>query len=275
MSPLSTFFSYDTRWWQSSLVTTVFTKEAKGCRETTQHSVLPCLAGGEGWSGDDLYCVGRAVPPAIMSYCIPCPDKELLSCKLLVIPAAAAGILLNVHKTPTWPKSREDGKGRQSLYSMTALWVSQREINWSFLSPELLSQLPVSSTPIPWQPNWVLKFNLGRMTNFAPLSKYRKLELLLIILPFLVLYCLTEYKKNMKIQIRFKTLNREQLINNFNSLYTQLGSSCTVIRKNLIIWKQCRESATFWCLSRFRSDFYLNANQGSDLPSLKPGQVKN
>jgi hypothetical protein len=44
------------------------TTEDEGRTEGTQHGVLPCLAGGEGWRGVIvLYCDGRAVPPA-MSY---------------------------------------------------------------------------------------------------------------------------------------------------------------------------------------------------------------
>jgi hypothetical protein len=76
-------------------------------REWTQHGVLCCLAGlGR---GADLYCGVWVVPPAV-TYCTACPAKELLSCKLLAIPAAAAaGILTNVHKTPTWAKSRKEG----------------------------------------------------------------------------------------------------------------------------------------------------------------------
>ncbi len=41
------------------------------------------------------------------------PGKALLSCELLVIPAAAAAgtqnVSQNVHKTPTSPKSRKEG----------------------------------------------------------------------------------------------------------------------------------------------------------------------
>ncbi len=58
-------------------------------RELTQHGALPCHAGGEGWRGDDLYSDGLAVPPA-MTYCTACPPRELLSCELMPIPAAAA-----------------------------------------------------------------------------------------------------------------------------------------------------------------------------------------
>jgi hypothetical protein len=74
---------------------------AEGRGELTQHGVLPCLAGGEG-GVDDLYCDGRAVPPAMM-YCTACPAKELLSCELLAITAVAAAAvgILNVHKTPS------------------------------------------------------------------------------------------------------------------------------------------------------------------------------
>jgi hypothetical protein len=55
--------------------------EAEGRRELAQHGVLPCIAGGVerdggrgegeggrgegGRGGDDLYSVGRAIPPAL------------------------------------------------------------------------------------------------------------------------------------------------------------------------------------------------------------------
>jgi hypothetical protein len=46
--------------------------EADGRRELSQHGVLPCLDGGEGWGGggdDDLNCDGRAVPPTLQRGC--------------------------------------------------------------------------------------------------------------------------------------------------------------------------------------------------------------
>jgi hypothetical protein len=63
------------------------TTEAEYRREPSQHSVLPCLAGVEG--GDDFYCDRQAVPPAV-TYCTACRAKELLSCRFLAFPAAAA-----------------------------------------------------------------------------------------------------------------------------------------------------------------------------------------
>jgi hypothetical protein len=43
---------------------------------------------------------------------------ELLSCKLLAIPAVAvAGVFLNVHKTPTSPNSCMEGRCRLSMYT--------------------------------------------------------------------------------------------------------------------------------------------------------------
>jgi hypothetical protein len=63
-----------------------------------------------------LDCDGRAVPP-VKSYCIGCPGKELLSCVLQAIPAAA-GILLIVHETRQSPK---EGRGQLSVYSITEL----------------------------------------------------------------------------------------------------------------------------------------------------------
>ncbi len=86
------------------------TTEAKGRRELTQHGVLPC-AGGEGRGDDDLYCDWWAAPPA-MIYCTACPAWELLSCERPPNPAAAAAdILVNVHKTPT----HKEGRGRHSM----------------------------------------------------------------------------------------------------------------------------------------------------------------
>jgi hypothetical protein len=78
------------------------TTEAKGRRELTQHGVLCCLARRKGWLISDLYCDGRAIPPAV-TYCAACPAKELLNCdfwQTQLLQAAAASILLNVHKTP-------------------------------------------------------------------------------------------------------------------------------------------------------------------------------
>jgi hypothetical protein len=54
--------------------------EAKGCREMTQRGVLPYQAGGEGWKSDGLHSHSWT----------PYPNKELLSCELLALPAAAA-----------------------------------------------------------------------------------------------------------------------------------------------------------------------------------------
>ncbi len=36
----------------------ISTTEAEGRRDSTQHGVLSCLAGGEEWRGDDFYCDG-------------------------------------------------------------------------------------------------------------------------------------------------------------------------------------------------------------------------
>ncbi len=92
------------------------TTEAEFRRETTQQSVLSSLAGGEGWRGDKLYCDMWAVPPAA-TYCTACPGKELRSCVLLAIPAAAAAsILLNVHKKLKSPKSYSVGRGQSFMY---------------------------------------------------------------------------------------------------------------------------------------------------------------
>jgi hypothetical protein len=66
-------------------------------------------------------CNGRAVLPT-MTYCTAfLPAKELLSCKLLAIQLLLLlyCTLLNVHKTPTSPKSSKEGRGHNSMYSMT------------------------------------------------------------------------------------------------------------------------------------------------------------
>jgi hypothetical protein len=56
------------------------------------------------------------VPPALPMGC------SAILYELLAIPAAAAaGILLNVHKTPTWPKLRKEGCDRLSV--LTAPWL--------------------------------------------------------------------------------------------------------------------------------------------------------
>ncbi len=60
---------------------------------------------------NDFYYDRRAVQPE-MTYCTACPAKGQLSFKLLAIPATAAvGILLYVHKTPTWLKSHQRKAG--------------------------------------------------------------------------------------------------------------------------------------------------------------------
>ncbi len=82
----------------------------------TVHDCTVYTQRGEG----AMICTGRAVPPD-MSYCTDCPDKELLSYELLAIPAAA---VINVHKTPTSPKSRQEGRGRIFMYSDTSLIVN-------------------------------------------------------------------------------------------------------------------------------------------------------
>jgi hypothetical protein len=67
--------------------------------------------------GATICTVLKAGQLPAMSYCSACPLKELLSSELLAIPdAAAAGILLNVHKTLTLP-----------VNSRTASLVTTRE----------------------------------------------------------------------------------------------------------------------------------------------------
>jgi hypothetical protein len=66
----------------------ISTTEAEGGREPTQNGVLPCVAGGDGWRGDDFYCDGRG--PCSPSHVVLYRHAQLLSCKLLANPAAAA-----------------------------------------------------------------------------------------------------------------------------------------------------------------------------------------
>jgi hypothetical protein len=89
--------------------------EAEDRRELAHQDVLLGLTGGAMWGGgDDLYCDGQPVPPAL-TYCTACHAKRLLNCEILAIPAGGGGgILLKVHKTPTRPKSHK-GRGRHSL----------------------------------------------------------------------------------------------------------------------------------------------------------------
>jgi hypothetical protein len=69
------------------------TTEAESCREPIQHGVLPCLAGGEVFVMDGTYQLTCCtVPPALA--------RELLSCELLVIlAAAAAGFFYQLYST--------------------------------------------------------------------------------------------------------------------------------------------------------------------------------
>ncbi len=53
------------------------TTETEGQRESTQHGVLPLPSWRRWVKGHDLYCGGRAVPPA-MFYCTACPGKGRL-----------------------------------------------------------------------------------------------------------------------------------------------------------------------------------------------------
>ncbi len=65
------------------------TTEAEGRRERTHRGVLPSLAGERG--GGAMICTVIGGPYSLpMMYRTACPGKDLLSCKLLAIPAAAA-----------------------------------------------------------------------------------------------------------------------------------------------------------------------------------------
>ncbi len=84
------------------------TTEAEGRRELTQHGVLPCLAGGEG--GGAMICTvmggpyrlpWRTLLPTLMRSC---SAVSFWKSKLLLL------LYLNVHKTPTWSKSRKKGR---------------------------------------------------------------------------------------------------------------------------------------------------------------------
>jgi hypothetical protein len=66
------------------------------------------------------------------------PWQELLSWELLAIPAAAAaGILLNVHKTLTSLKLRKNGRGQLSVYSMTTPFTVKKLFDIPVLSRDV------------------------------------------------------------------------------------------------------------------------------------------
>jgi hypothetical protein len=85
-----------------SFVLTPETKDVENPPKTAAGPALPCLPGGEGFRGDDLYFDGQAVPNRLIfrTVCTACPGKVLLSCDLLAI-LPATDKLLNIHKRQT------------------------------------------------------------------------------------------------------------------------------------------------------------------------------
>ncbi len=83
-------------------------------REMTQHGGPPGWLEESNPSRWALCCDGRSMPPSLTDPTA-CPGLELLSCKLLEHPAAAADVpALNVHKTSSWALSRKEGMGQNS-----------------------------------------------------------------------------------------------------------------------------------------------------------------
>jgi hypothetical protein len=180
---LSTKFSYDTRWWQSSLETTGFTTETKGCRESTQHGVLTCLPGRKGvkWRWFVLCWAGRNACHLVLYHL---PWQGAAQLRASGNPGCCCCCWYTIKCTQNTDITKIT-RGRQGsavlVYSMTALWVSQREINWSFFAlPELLSLLPVPSTPrkssnlvwVAWQilRHWVSTENWNSSQYFLHVS---------------------------------------------------------------------------------------------------------
>jgi hypothetical protein len=77
--------------------------EAEGRREPTQHGVMPWLAGGQRWRGYDLYCNGRAVPPAMWQVAaqLQAFGNRCLWCSSYIIECT--------QNTDKAPKSRQEG----------------------------------------------------------------------------------------------------------------------------------------------------------------------
>ncbi len=92
------------------------TKETEDRRELTQHGILPCLAGG-GWRGNDLYDDGRALPP------LPCLRAAQLRTSGHPSCYSCWFITKCTQNTDITEISKE-GRGRISMYSMTALYLS-------------------------------------------------------------------------------------------------------------------------------------------------------
>jgi hypothetical protein len=63
----------------------ITTTDAEERKELTQHGVMPCLAGEEGWGGSiNLYSDGRAVPPAKPKSCSAASSWQFQLPQLLV-----------------------------------------------------------------------------------------------------------------------------------------------------------------------------------------------
>ncbi len=114
-SILTTLFSFSSMISQHSSFKTT---EAEGCGCLTQHSILPCLAGGERWGAIICHVMGLRYPPA-MTYCTASP-----AC-LGAAQLRASGILLIAHKIKTWLKWRNEGGGPalHVQYSVSSLFL--------------------------------------------------------------------------------------------------------------------------------------------------------
>ncbi len=89
------------------------TTEAEGPREPVQHGVLPGLAGGDGWSGDNMYCDGRVVLPAVARGC---SAASFWQSQLLLL----LEYQNNVHKTH---QRKQTWDGFQCTVQIKAPWV--------------------------------------------------------------------------------------------------------------------------------------------------------
>ncbi len=137
-------------WWQLSNIGQP--TEAQGCREPTKHGVLPCLAEGGGWGV--MICILMDVP---YPHCRRTGAAQLRasgnsSC------CCCSWYITKCTQTPTSPKSRKEGRGRLSMYSMAAPWG-----NWSRKS--FTSSSSAALQPVKFYPR-----RLSRLSPFPPLS---------------------------------------------------------------------------------------------------------
>ncbi len=105
---------------------------ATGCREPTQRGVLRCLAGGEGWRGDDLHCDGQVVLPAL-TYCTTTAVERLFTVRgqsyLSRLPKYWPPILLSARRVCSSPPLCWGGEEhtRQGYRGMGGRYSGRRE----------------------------------------------------------------------------------------------------------------------------------------------------